>query len=398
METDEPSMPLRSTRAIRAGKNPTLLTSTFLLIAWMGGWGSISHAAENPFAGCVQTVLRIWSGDVPSSLSQLELLIDRQFTGFRGDPKVRDFASQTVATRALVKELIRLPAEQRELLLHRLSASPPRDADYAKLLRLALYDRETWTAYLEQLSTTGDPVGAMNGSVIRPMMTEMPEDLKTDLYAFVRERYSSLSKRRVGPRSGGSNPEKDGSEKILAPKRALDAFIRHTLKGDELIRSRIRSGASPLEAYGAYISQIQAIIGNNAYSGHQVLDACLALQKEMRTRLDPQSSILLFGSFPNGRANLQDSDIDMISVDQGLWPAIREAVPEMNRVFGPDAHLRPENHGTEIQPSDLDRMERYFAEISPVQIIVGPNRIDLLIYPPIENPALHVKPEVHRLR
>ena len=240
---------------------------------------------------------------------------------------------------------------------------------------LRSYEVEEWRQMLAHVFKYGDLAASFTTSLIN-VIRNMPEELQRQLDSMIAAAYPTLSK--YGPRD-------DAHELGLPPKRAIDAFISIARKPVRYFRS---SEESPAEKLNYYLEQQNRQLFANSefggYSGQAVVEVAKIVQAEMqRAAAAPGDTILLYGSFPNGRANLSSSDIDsLVSSDRLL-----DYYPQMNQLIRMRLTQLGYENSLELEPpqtnSEYRRPEKAadFSKLTPVQVLITPNSIELHVYP-----------------
>lgn len=281
-------------------------------------------------------------------------------------------------TQAWVDRLLELGESERADFRNYLRKKPIANAKLQKIAMLALYDHAVWHAYFDSFTRYPQLDEALINSLV-PVLRKMPDDLLQSLYDRIPPIYANLTKMNFRP--VGLTIRTDLR---LAPKRAVDAFIRNTMRADEKIRAAVMAGASPLDAYAAHIEELQTRIfakaGVSKYRADDVVSASRAVQSVLKKngRRFPKGEVLMTGSFPNGRAKLASSDVDCVLSDPEMKPLLGEfdvAVNASLRGAYPEAKLEFHTMWQTTTPN-------FAADISPFQIRVNEDRVELLVYGP----------------
>ncbi|MBI4374711.1 MAG: hypothetical protein HY542_07520 [Deltaproteobacteria bacterium] len=296
-------------------------------------------------------------------------LIEEAATWLAGWPK----GSQ--AFEGIVRKLIRLSPVERKTALREIRQI--RNGDLSHSLALALHDPGTWRRYLIDVGTRGTYHPALY-TTFDPVLASMPRELRDLLYREVRNLYPLADK---APQN---------LYLVLPPKRALDAFLRGTLRPDETIRGEVARGKTAWEAYTVCFRQWRSIFAGTPYGDYSPNDVgavVQSIQNVLRREAQGRSwSVTLGGSFPNGRALLESSDIDALVSD----PRIVDLFPEMNRAIA--AALRPRHHqiGLHLHQAPPHWVEAETGRINPILVRITPHSNALVLYPPVKIEAADV--------
>lgn len=184
---------------------------------------------------------------------------------------------------------------------------PRTDEPTYTLIRLILGDEKEWFRFLEfdrnALKTHYRFVPRIE-RLIQPLTTLSLASPKTF------ERWA----RQVPSNYQSQNTPGYVKEKYL--KRIYDLILKIHYPGARTFQAALAQGATPEEAYRKFIDGMNLIFQNPSrlnYSGDDVLHSVAILQKWLRDLPQPWNALqlTLFGSFPNGKADLIKSDIDL---------------------------------------------------------------------------------------
>ncbi len=244
----------------------------------------------------------------------------------------------------------------------------------SRIAKLSVFDEATWMELFDYYIKNGDANGTLDYDIL-PLLVSMPISLRDKIDVKVREAYDSASK---DPISSG------GDRILLSPKRALVTYIHHTSDAAEHFSQMKMRGITPLAALDSYMDEIRSRLPNCSqcqYSAAQVFEVARIIQtaanKAVSAGGDPHYEFIMFGSVPNGRANIETSDLDLFagSDDQrimmGRWhqdirSAIEAIMPGSKLSIGyPSGYITPQ----QASPR------------SPVQIRITAAGFELQVYP-----------------
>lgn len=347
------------------------------------------------FKNIFLSLLLLWSfsaqstKDCHSLLGQLSTIESTQsIEALLKDPKLtrlqdwRKFPDTDPKLTSYVHTLLDLPIEQKKLFLHHVNKRvPPLDPRTMKTLGLVLYDDKAWTQYVQGLSERGDYYGFLSGSFL-PVIEKMPSGLKEMVTKKVTELYPLAGKNLETNRGLRANP----------PKRALDLLLRHLHPPEEIIAKYIDEGKSPLEAYGIYLTLNMKVFESvPGIAKYDVSDA-MSVYRQIQTFLAASDvplrdkKILLFGSFPGGRANIFNplSDVDFYYTNSSLeasFGALKQRIHEELKNKHQNVAFDLSGHWEGDYPSFMA------ARVSPLQIEITPDSIKLLVFPKMAIPT-----------
>lgn len=184
----------------------------------------------------------------------------------------------------------------------------------------------------------------------------------------------------VKKKKGARFSLKDGIP--VAPRRSIDLALRALLQPEEHFAAQLAAGRAPLEAWRHTLAywRPQNVGEHSAYDVDAVVAVARDLQrawKQSSTPPGPRDVIHLSGSFPNGRARFPQSDVDLRpilpdshEIDHGeiqkaLQQSFAKRLPGIAR-----PHMQ-------FPPISVERM----GFTSPFMVRIGPEKIELLVWP-----------------
>lgn len=276
-------------------------------------------------------------------------------------------------TQQLVNAALKVPAEQRMSFLNLLEGIRILDSELANAIALALFDSESWNHALTELMTRPqEDLRAMK--TLAPIAKKAPQELRKNLALRIRLEYPKLSKVKYVRTLGLSKRYLE-----LAPKRSIDILINALSSAEHL---------SSFQDYSAYLKELRQtyfINGKNGdYSASDVAEIGRIVQKHLRLwkTLNPGSAaleMLITGSVPNGRAVLDNTDLDAIPSDfklEAVYPAIQKDIHEFFLKRARETHI-------EVHSMFKTTTVVNAALINPIVLKVTEERVSLLIYPPM---------------
>lgn len=202
----------------------------------------------------------------------------------------------------------------------------------------------------------------------------------------MRREYPTLHKFSIDPRG----------QYLIAPKRAVDTLAALIDHPHPFFKKH--GAKNPRRVFEQYISRqqrrtIPAAHGYGLYSGNDMLRAFEGAQDELRkyeaAHPGVRASIFMAGSFPNGRAHYNKSDIDAIVMPKD--PALIHAL--YVRISSELSRRAKFN----LEISDFAEMEKghlaWNSQVSPLNFLVTTDRIELWIFPvlPVNPSELFMK-------
>lgn len=337
---------------------------------------------------CILTLARMSSASVrcESLLSeeqvetkefvQLSELIGDQNSILREDTAYLNY--KDAGMEVLVQMAIKTTSAEKKILIQKIEMLTPVSfrGDHSEqffyenprlVLKLALYDEKTWTHMLSILDRILIRSAPTISKRLYPMIQSMPSDLKISLLNEIGKRYAKAEKINTN---------------YMGPKRFLDALLSYFLPPVDILKNFVQGGASPLAAFDHYLILLRASIvqpeGYEYYSANDILFAAEQYQKQLA---DPNDFIYLTGSFPNGKAKLETSDVDVfISKNNQIEKAFLIIDRANNEYFHSqgkvNSHLESHVTPTTFSLEDL-------ATINPLMILITQNEIKLMVFPAI---------------
>lgn len=168
----------------------------------------------------------------------------------------------------------------------------------------------------------------------------------------------------------------------IGGRRLLDYAQTIIARTDILFHTETSQGMTGAQAYRKFLKQQQEIFASN-YTADEVFLVIQILQKNLQAaqpvgHAGSPYKLILAGSFINGKANLQKSDLDMTLNVPSLMselPAWEKHVSESLQVSlgGTSVHMALEAHS---QPAN------FYGKINPVVIEVTPTTAQILVFAP----------------
>jgi hypothetical protein len=289
-------------------------------------------------------------------------------------------------TTQIILKVIEFTPQERQSALALLARSGKQSEE----LKLALFDRKAWLKRIDDFMAEGDEGGTLSRA-FAPILEQMPQDLRVALLAKVRTLY-------LDARKNTDLGDEKGRQIINAPKRALDILVNSLLPPKKIIGQLVQSGMTPFQAYGEWLKQIQDAMGFNSYDAYAVDKVLTTIQNFLRQeisigRAKHSDTLTLFGSFPQGRAKKESSDIDLNGGNSAFENSDLENLKEtINHEFRVEKisiqlseatfHLVDSSESND-EDSNLSWTNLKAAEASPVQFEIHENKIVMQIYPSV---------------
>jgi hypothetical protein len=179
----------------------------------------------------------------------------------------------------------------------------------------AVFDGPEWKRYVTVCAKDGLP--AVGGYT---ELSLLPDDLREEIMKTIKEFYSTASK---GDHSWKST--------MVAPKRCLDMILSYAVNPLKIISTHPKVKTDILAAYDSYLQVFREIIfpdgSRGNYNAKQVADVAKIFQKFLQDEktkrpIASQYTIYMGGSYANGRANIESSDVDIITLDMSKNPVL----------------------------------------------------------------------------
>ena len=317
----------------------------------------------------MESVFDRLSKQIESGFSELD-----QRTSWLSNPR----GKSNKAVRELVGEISILSEDQRAELLKKFNNSSAlftqaeKSTELGKIFKFFLHDEQTWIMYVEDLARRGTYSNELT-QALPPALETMPISLKQKIHGKLRELYPTADKTGM---------------KALPAKRALDAVLRYTMPVEHFFPASTREGAAASQAYGAYLKALTEVFPEGGAAGgyglEDVLTSCRIIRKQLQNPKllenirDPE--MVLAGSFPNGRAKLSSSDLDVFLSDPRLEAIFKKTDAEIAAALAtPSQSATPIGLHLHKAPENWEAWE--MGQISPVQIKITTDEIELWIYP-----------------
>ncbi len=293
--------------------------------------------------------------------------------------------------------------DERQQLATKVKSMIGSDAAKQRLLRV-VFEKQEWVRYVTQCAKEGLP--NVTGYT---EMSLLPDELRDDIIGTVKSLYASAGK---GDHSWKST--------TVAPKRCLDAILSYAVNPLKIISTHDKAKTDPVAAYDAYLEVFREIIfpdgSRGNYTAKQVSDVAKIFQKFLQDEktkrpVASEYTIYMGGSYVNGRAKLESSDVDIITVDMAKNPVLAA-----HQMFSPLAlteavRKRVRQDYPSTQPIDLKvqidnlffnlssgpaaegpDMQSKFSRFMPVMIAIRHNEIKLEVFNVFEERPPSLKP------
>ncbi|NBO37696.1 hypothetical protein EBU99_03835 [bacterium] len=260
----------------------------------------------------------------------------------------------------------KVTSKEREELSKKVESLIGSQQSKQRVLR-AVFDSNEWKRYVSTCAKDGlERVDSFTD------LSLLPDDLRDNIIDTVKETYANASKG-------------DGSwkTKIVAPKRCLDAILSYAVNPLKIISTNDKVKSDLSAAYDSYLSVFRNYIfpdgSRGNYTAKQVLDVAKIFQqflKDEKTKrpIVSQYTIYMGGSYVNGRAKLESSDVDIITIDLSKNPVLAA-----HQMFSPltltDAvRKRVKQDYPDTQKVDLKvQMDNLFFQMSSGPAAEGPD-------------------------
>lgn len=226
--------------------------------------------------------------------------------------------------------------------------------------KLILHDTKAWQEFIENVATYLIYPARTMSKKLYPIIKEMPESMKEELLKQIGILY---------PRAGKINTA------WMGPKRVLDALISYMLEPSVFLKKF----PNALNGLDQYLSLLNTIIKDpniGKYGAFEILETAKIIKRHLKPEDQP---VYITGSFANGKANIQTSDIDLYNKNNFLESRYADMDKEINGIFA------AENRKSKLQlhttPNTFSLEE--LASINPILIKITSEDISLIVYPPI---------------
>lgn len=280
---------------------------------------NVSQAGFVNFSELIQNCKTLLTSALSFKQNQTEQNASSLFRRFQTDQNLSHSLlllsyGATDARRAekFIEDIQKLPATERLKFLQLLPQLAPNQDLLFTILRLALRDEEQWSAFLElekgakRTHYRFIPQVGILSRLLTQMAQETP-DLLAHFAKLIPSNYRS------------ENTPGYVKEKYL--RRVYDLILKLNFQASPFITSEILKNQplnekAPEQAYIKYIAWVNEYFqepGRTSYLGEDVLAIVKLIQEWLQTLPTPLNSLqlTLFGSFPNGKADLSKSDIDL---------------------------------------------------------------------------------------
>jgi hypothetical protein len=203
----------------------------------------------------------------------------------------------------------------------------------------------------------------------REMIHKLPKERQKLWYEYLTHLYKTTPKKSAVPAFTWSIPQ----------RRLLEKLIYETFRPDLKITEAIDNGQAPLEAFRDYINS-QTSVYERGYDFEHVWSLVTELrQKIQNSASDPDTArIIIGGSYPNGKADLQKSDVDLSSGGSHLNPkeVQQEWLPELQQ------RLNSRIETSELELHISTELPPFYATYNPVVLLVSGSSVKMQVFIP----------------
>jgi hypothetical protein len=286
-------------------------------------------------------------------------------------------ASQKDSATLTAHEVGKLAAElsdsERSRLLSQLATAPRLGIFERRFLELALQRPEAWTSFVQKIST--NDARSVTFNYLKPVIATFSPSLRQSLL------------KQIGTLYPAARKPINTKWHEYSPKRGLELLMRLLNPPENFFTASVQTPRQTLKAYGAYLASVHQVIGHESfgdYSAKDVLKLAKEIQRVLKRSVKEQKIAhpvaIIEGSFPNGRAVMYKSDLDLHLSSPGLYPLewlFNAAVTKALERKHPGLPLKSSLLSISPDPAD----EAQLAQVSPITIRVTPDAIELLLYP-----------------
>jgi len=178
-----------------------------------------------------------------------------------------------------------------------------------------VFDSTEWKRYVTQCATEGLP--SVTGYT---ELSLLPDELRDEIMSSVKTLYA-----------GAGKGDHSWKTTMVAPKRCLDAILSYAVNPLKIISTHEKVKTDIITAYDAYLQVFRDYIfpdkSRGNYTAKQVADVAKIFQKFLQDEktkrpVVSEYTIYMGGSYANGRAKLESSDVDIITVDMSKNPVL----------------------------------------------------------------------------
>lgn len=204
--------------------------------------------------------------------------------------------------------------EERQELANKVRSMIGSEQAKQRTLRV-VFDSTEWKRYVTQCATEGLP--SVTGYT---ELSLLPDELRDEIINAVKSVYA-----------GAGKGDHSWKTTMVAPKRCLDAILSYAVNPLKIISTHDKVKTDIITAYDAYLQVFRDYIfpdkSRGNYTAKQVADVAKIFQKFLQDEktkrpVVSEYTIYMGGSYANGRAKLESSDVDIITVDISRNPVL----------------------------------------------------------------------------
>ncbi len=321
---------------------------------------------------CAKLLRLLSDQSSPIEFKELDQLINNQNKLFFSDTKYFEYKDDKF--KKVLELTNNLTPDERKKIISKIDSLADHEFRNGKfisdnprfMLKLVLQDVETWDTFIELMTKYIVYNAGELSKTLYPLINKFDDKFKLKLLKKIFSIYGDFEKK---------------STYWMGPKRFFDAIISYLNPPESYFKNQIKQmKVPPLDALNKYLDEINQLFGNQTTFGGYDAHDILAIAKEYQLLLKDNNFVVLTGSFPNGKARLRSSDIDLFISHDQYADNFLEIDKKINFYLRAKGHpnAKIETHST---PVTFNLHE--LAMINPIHVRVDKKQISLMVYPPI---------------
>lgn len=177
-------------------------------------------------------------------------------------------------------------------------------------------------------------------------------------------------------------PKKDPTMFVgwhIGGRRLLDRSLTLIERYDQKFAAAVSEGQTPRQAYAQFLDYQKRLFKTD-YGEAEITQIVTFLKNDLgilqKQQSGPAITLLLAGSFINGKAHMKDSDIDMSLNNPKLVSEIPRWQKQINTIFS------EKNIESKLTLEPHAEPEFFYGKINPVVLRVTAVRVEIIVFPP----------------
>lgn len=259
-----------------------------------------------------------------------------------------------------------------------ITASP----EAKKLIKLAVFDLKEWESFFQDTIKRPQENDALFNALV-PVFAKMSMNLRNQISDWIQAAYPDISS-QAWLRKGIFLKKVYG---LISPQDALDVITNQVFPAKNYFEDRLKKGVTTQAAYGSFLADQHIKFYSKSarikkYSADVIKTISEKIQLAIKKNPDlfGKEGVQIVGRFPNGRADMDDLNIEFIVAD----PLNKKIAHELSYALNGKTKRRAKEF-IEVDIKTIETTTTKEAIVNPIQIKITKDTIELHVHSPIQN-------------